>query len=66
VLYVFMLYGDYCERDGLLSLAHALLGAAAFMAVVAVPRLTDGNAYLTTAVTAPLLIAAVVIGERAR
>jgi membrane protein implicated in regulation of membrane protease activity len=66
VIYVFALYSEYSDRDALLGLAHAALGAAALLAAIGMPRLTDGNAYLTAAVTAPLLIAAVVTGERAR
>jgi hypothetical protein len=66
VVYVLALYWDYGERVRPLALAHALLGAAAILAAIGMPRLTDGNAFLTTAVTAPLLIAAVVMGERAR
>jgi hypothetical protein len=66
VIYIFVLYRDYSERDGRIGLAHALLGAAAVLAAVGMPRLTDGNPYLTAAVTAPLLITAVVMGESAR
>lgn len=62
-VYILILYKDFAGR---VDLAHVLLSVAAIVVAIGLPRVTDGNAYLTQAATAPLLIAAVVMGERAR